>query len=183
MPCLFLFNSTMQKEIDKLKILPCKEGDLAEVLGLEAIVLAHLERPDLLRRNTEAMWQACLQSPHVCLGAWSGEALVGVAVLYVPTENDREALAPLLQTVDAAGYRAAHFKICFVHPDWRGHHLQVLLGQQLHTKAQQRGYDLLCATASPHNIPSIKSLQQLGYQADHVTRKYGSERIIFYCFN
>lgn len=145
--------------------------------------MAHLERPDLLRRNTETMWRTCLLPPHVCLGAWHGDVLVALAVLYVPQEGDDEALAPLLQTVSIEGHRAAHFKICLVHPNWRGHHLQVLLGQRLHDEARQRGYNLLCATASPYNAASIRSLQRLGYHADHTLQKYGSERIIFYYFN
>ena len=170
-------------DVRELEVRGCSERDLDKVLALEAEVVAHLERPDLLRRNTEEMWSTCLRPPHLCLGAWSGKSLVALAVLYVPEDGDGEALAPMLQTASTDGCRAAHFKICLVHPDWRGHHLQVLLGQQLHSEARQRGYNLLCATASPHNTASIRSLQRLGYRADHTVQKYGSERILFYYFN
>ena len=170
-------------EIEDLEIRPCGEDTLAEVLKLEAKVLEQLERPDMLRRNTVSMWHTCLLPPHVCLGAWAGHTLAALAVLYVPQEGDPEALAPLLQTFRAEGHQSAHFKICLVHPDWRGHHLQVTLGKQLHAEARRRGFDLLCATASPHNAASIKNLQRLGYLADHKMRKYGFERIIFYYFN
>lgn len=170
-------------EINGLTVRPCNEGDIANVLELESIVLAHLEHPDLLRRNTEEMWHTCLLPPHVCLGTWAGDTLVALAVLYVPQEGDPEALAPLLQSVDTKGHTTAHFKICLVHPDWRGHHLQVALGKQLHVEAHQRGFDLLCATVSPHNAASIRSLQQLGYHADRTIQKYGFERIVFFHFN
>ena len=170
-------------DIKELEIRRCSEEDIDNVLTLEAEVLAHLESPDLLRRNTPTMWETCLCPPHVCLGAWAGNVLVALAVLYVPQEGDTEALAPLLQSVDTKGHKAAHFKICLVHPDWRGHHLQVSLGKQLHAEARRRGFDLLCATASPHNTASIRSLQQLGYRADHTAQKYGFERIIFFHFN
>ncbi|MBR6992141.1 MAG: hypothetical protein IKH97_07990 [Bacteroidales bacterium] len=168
---------------DELNVRSCGEGDLDKVLDLESIVLAKLERPDLLRRNTEEMWRTCLQSPHVCLGAWNGDVLVALAVLYVPKDGDTEALAPLLQSVDPEGHKSANFKICLVHPKWRGHHLQVKLGNLLNNEAHQRGIDLLCATASPHNIASIRSLQQLGYRADHTVQKYGFERTVFFYFN
>ena len=170
-------------DIKGVEVRQCRRDELGQVLQLEATVLAHLERGDLLRRNTPAMWETCLCPPHVCLGAWAGNVLVALAVLYVPQEGDTEALAPLLQSVDTKGHKAAHFKICLVHPDWRGHHLQVTLGKQLHAEAQRRGYDLLCATASPHNAASIRSLQQLGYHADHTVEKYGFERIVFFYFN
>lgn len=166
-----------------LIVRPCDEGDLAKVLDLETTVLKHLERSDLLRRNTKEMWHTCLQPPHVCLGAWCGEALAALAVLYIPYEGDSEALTPLLRSIDPIGHKAANFKICLVHPEWRGHHLQVTLGNRLHSEARQRGFDLLCATASPHNTASIRSLQQLGYHADHTVQKYGFERIVFFHFN
>jgi len=171
-------------------IRPCGLEDIAAVRGLEGEVLASLERPDQLRRNTEEMWRACLQAPHFCLGAWvrgdgvgQDAALVAVAVLFVPAEGDGEALAPLLQTVEAKGLHAANFKICMVHPRWRGHGLQVMLGNELHEEAQRRGIRLLCATASPHNTASVRSLQKLGYTADHTLTKYGFERTLFYRFN
>jgi GNAT superfamily N-acetyltransferase len=109
--------------------------------------------------------------------------LVALAVLYVPQNDNAEALAPLLRSIDPKGHNAANFKICLVHPEWRGHHLQVKLGNLLNNEARQRGFDLLCATASPHNIASIRSLQQLGYRADHAVQKYGFERIVFFHFN
>ena len=166
-----------------VSIRPCDEGDLAKVLDLESIVLAHLQRPDLLRRNTEEMWHVCLHPPHVCLGAWSGDILTALAVLYIPHDGDTEALAPLLQSIDPRGHKTANFKICLVHPEWRGQHLQVKLGNLLNNEARRRGVDLLCATASPHNIASIRSLQQLGYRADHTVQKYGFERIVFFHIN
>lgn len=171
-------------------IRPCGLGDLAAVRGLEGEVLDSLERPDQLRRNTEEMWRACMQAPHLCLGAWADgdgngqeAALVAVAVLFVPAEGGGEALAPLLQSVEAKGLQAANFKICMVHPQWRGHGMQVTLGRMLHEEARRRGIRLLCATASPHNAASVRSLQKLGYTPDHTLTKYGFERTLFYCFN
>lgn len=170
----------MEKLFD---IRPCGLDDLAAVRGLEGEVLDSLERPDQLRRNTEEMWRTCLQPPHYCLGACVGEELAAVAVLYVPAEGDGEALAPLLQSVEAKGLQTANFKICMAHPQWRGHGLQVTLGKELHEEARRRGIGLLCATASPHNEASIRSLKRLGYKADHTLTKYGFERTLFYHFN
>ena len=171
-----------ESDYKELVIRPCDATELTKVLKLEADVIAGLERPDQLRRNTRAMWQACLQPPHRCLGAWSGEKLVAMAVLFVPQPGDGEALAPLLTSVSVEGHRAANYKICLVHPDWRGHHLQVMLGRQLHEEARQRGFDLLCATASPQNVASTKNLLRLGYRSDQRIEKYGFERILFFCF-
>ena len=162
---------------------PLELSQLDAVLALEQEVLDNLERPDLLRRNTLDMWHKCLQPPHLCLGAWVGEELAGFAVLYVPQPGDGEDLSVLLTKVDAAAHTSANFKICIVRPQWRGRGLQVLLGKHLGREARARGIDLLCATASPYNKPSVHSLLALGYQADHILTKYGYERMLFYCVN
>lgn len=164
-------------------ITPCGLQHLDAILDVEREALENLERPDQLRRNTKQMWRTCLQEPHLCLGAWVGEELAAFAVLYVPQPGDGEALAPLLTQVDATSFTAAHFKVCIVRPRWRGHGLQVTLGRQLHEEARKRGCDLLCATASPYNTASVKSLQRLGYRPDHTLVKYGFERTLFFCFN
>jgi len=156
---------------------------LDKVLDLEAEVVATLERPDLLRRNNVEMWESCLHTPHLCLGAWVGDELVAVAVLYVPQKGAEEDLSALLTKVDTEGCLSANFKICIVRPQWRGRHLQLLLGRRLHEVARRRGIGLLCATASPYNQASIRSLERLGYQKDHTLTKYGFERILFFCLN
>lgn len=162
---------------------PCGLGQLGDILAIEQEAIAYLERPDLLRRNTLEMWETCLQPPHLCLGAWVGEELAGFAVMYVPQPGDGEDLSVLLTKIDASAYTSANFKICIVRPRWRGRGLQVLLGEHLGREARARGIDLLCATASPYNKPSVHSLLTLGYQTDHLLTKYGYERMLFYCVN
>ena len=156
---------------------------LDQLLAIEQEAIASLERPDLLRRNTPSMWRQCLLPPHLCLGAWDDKELAGFAVLYRSAPDDGESLAPLLSSIDASPYCSANFKICIVRPQWRGRGLQVLLGKHLGREARARGIDLLCATASPYNKPSVHSLLALGYQADHILTKYGYERMLFYCVN
>lgn len=153
------------------------------VRAVEQEALTHLERPDMLRRNTEQMWRECLLPPHLCLGAWVGEELAGLGVLYVPERGGVEDLSHSLTRVDGRQYASANFKICIVRPCWRGHHLQVQLGQRLAAEAKVRGIRLLCATASPHNMASVKSLLRLGYCEDSQVEKYGFERTIFYRIN
>ena len=162
------------------QIRPCGPQHLELLLAIEQEALACLERPDLLRRNSQEMWEACLRPPHVCIGAWKDNTLAGFAVLFVPQPGDSEDLAASLTSKDCTGLRSANFKICIVRPLWRGHGLQVLLGTRLEEEARQQGFDLLCATASPHNPASIKSLEHLGYHQDHLLTKYGFERILFY---
>ena len=162
---------------------PLGLGHIGQLRALEQEALAHLERPDLLRRNTEQMWHECLQPPHICLGAWVGDELAGFGVLYFPAKGGGEELARLLVGVDVEHCISANYKICIVHPRWRGHGLQVQIGERLAARAKERGIDLLCATASPYNMASVKSLLRLGYREDSRVEKYGFERILFYRIN
>ncbi len=153
---------------------------LDEVLALEAEILSGLERPDLLRRNSREMWQACLLPPHTALGVRVGERLVALAVLYLSTPGSDEDLSQFLQGVDPEGAKSANYKICMVLPAYRGHGLQQLLGQRLKETALTQGVTLLCSTASPHNTASISSLLRLGYRFSRTLTKYGYSRNLYY---
>lgn len=152
---------------------------LDEVLALESEVLSSLERPDLLRRNSHEMWQSCLLPPHVALGARVGKRLAALAVLYQPEPGGEEDLSVWLEGVDCGGLLSANYKICLVHPDYRGHGLQQLLGRRLEELARAEGIGLLCSTVSPHNPASVRSLEHLGYQRNSTLTKYGFERVLY----
>ena len=152
---------------------------LDDILALEGIVLSSLERPDLLRRNTPEMWRVCLLPPHTAWGVLAEGRLVALAVLYVPVPGSPEDLASLLKAVPRPNGPAANYKICLVHPAYRGHGLQCRLGQLLEQEARRQGITLLCSTASPHNAASIRSLKRLGYRLDSTLTKYGFERNLY----
>lgn len=159
--------------------------DFDEVLSLEAAVLASLEHPDQLRRNTPEMWRSCLCEPHTALGVRVGERLVALAVLYLPEAGGAEDLSCSLQGLDqlmasSSTLRSANYKICIVHPDFRGHALQQRLGERLEEAALRQGVRLLCSTVSPRNPASIRSLERLGYHYNRTLSKYGFERALYF---
>lgn len=161
-------------------IAPCLPEHLESLLQVESEALAALERPDLLRRNPAEVFDACLRPPHVTLGAWQHDTLVAFAILYCPSAGDPEDLSRSV-VGDDRQLKSANFKICIVRPAYRGHHLQVRLGEQLAAIARERGYQQLCATASPCNAASISSLGRLGYRYHRTLQKYGYERNLYLC--
>lgn len=166
---------------------------LQAILSLEEEVLARLERADLLRRNTPEMWATCLLPPHLTVGLFSDEGeLAAVAVLFVPQRGSGEDLSASLGEQTAVQcrqlsahspeveIRSANYKICMVHPRWRGNGYQLMLGRRLEEEAVRRGVGLLCATVSPYNTASIRNLQHLGYRYDRTLPKYGYDRQLWY---
>ncbi|MBR1850898.1 MAG: GNAT family N-acetyltransferase [Bacteroidales bacterium] len=158
------------------EIRQCTATDLSELLSLEAEVIASLEDPAILRRNSEAMWRTCLAEPHLTLGAWFADHLVAIAVLYTPTDGDPDNLAALLQP--PSSQPSANYKICLVAPAHRGQGLQRRLGLLLEDEARGRGVNLLCSTVSPLNVASLANLEALGYRRNRELQKYGSTRLL-----
>lgn len=173
----FFFFYTMQS----FEFCQLSPADFQEVISLEDAVIASLSRPDLLRRNTQAMWSTCLSAPHFAIGTRVEGELVALAVLYVPQSGDDEDLSQFLLGIDSQGL-SANYKICLVHPSHRGHALQQTLGRMLEEHAVQQHIALLCSTASPFNAASIHSLERLGYSFNRELTKYGFRRNLYYKF-
>ncbi|MCR4658822.1 MAG: GNAT family N-acetyltransferase [Bacteroidales bacterium] len=157
---------------------PCTAQHLQLVMSLQQQALDTAGDNGTLRRNSPEMLAACLHKPHLTLGAWAGNTLAAIAILYVPTPGDPEDLAPLLSHPSEVA--SANYKLCIVAPPYRGHGLQRILGAELERQASQRGIGQLCATVSPLNAASLYNLQRLGYHIDRELQKYGSTRLLVY---
>lgn len=156
------------------------EGSLPDLLQLQESVFVALERPEMLRRNSEAMLASCLAEPHVALGAWAGGRLVAAAIMYDPSVAPEEDLGHLLKAGEVRGLRCANFKLCMVSPDYRGRGLQQQMGQMLEGESCARGIEALCATVAPDNEASRRSLLKIGYRCGYRVVKYGYERDVYY---
>lgn len=155
----------------------CCPEDIDDILDLEEIVFLHLSKPDLLRKNGRLGFAQCLNAPHSTMGAFVSNRLVAVAILYIP-QDEAEDLSLSIKNQEIA-VPSANYKICMVHPHYRGNGLQYRMGLMLEEEARKRGIKMLCSTASPYNHPSCKSLEKLGYCIDCHLNKYGFERMLF----
>lgn len=169
---------------------PCGEEDLPALLTMQEETFAALSDSSLLRRNTPHMLRQCLRAPNWTIGAWSpcgaespcgAATLAAFSVLFFPQEES-ETLALALQGQPwRQGLEVtANNKLCMVRETWRGQRLQLHLGWQIEREAVQRGVQLLCATAAPHNAASCRSLLLQGYRLDRQTEKYGLPRNLYY---
>lgn len=165
--------------LPKISFQPLSSEHLPAVLAIEAETLGSLVHLDQLRRNSSDMLAACLREPHFTLGAFCGAEIAAFATLYVPQPGDDEDLSQCL-SASIVRTSAANFKICIVRPQYRGQGLQVQLGRQLEREASRRGIRLLCATVSPRNEASVRSLIHLGYHYDASVQKYGFARDLYY---
>lgn len=177
----------------------CHTSDFAQLLSLHDAIFATLADATQLRRNMPEMLYSCLSEPHYTLGAWHNDILVAVSILYIP-QSPAEDLSLSIPETAISLYdrrqrefspgdnslpfpsgitRKANNKLCLVLPRYRGHNLQLRLGWKIELEAVQRGIQLLCATASPCNAASCRSLERQGYRLCHRLIKYGYLRNLY----
>lgn len=184
---------------EKLSFKRCNESDFAKLLRLQDAIFDTLPDTTLLRRNAPEMLYSCLSEPHYTLGAWDNDLLVAVSILYIPQVAAEDLSLSLLDSTRSlpASWqrnhslnnnnlptlssitRKANNKLCLVLPRYRGHNLQLLLGWMIEQEAVQRGIQLLCATASPDNAASCRSLEKQGYRLNCRLVKYGYPRNLY----
>lgn len=161
------------------QFIPLKPSHVPQILALQDRVIASLENPELLRKNTEEMFLECVEKPNLSLGVFYGGEMIAIGILYF-ADRAEEDLAHLLVGVDISGKRTANNKLCMVDKPYRGNGLQRLLGEKLEAYAKSCGVNLLCATVSPLNPYSENNVLKLGFTKNRTLEKYGAPRNLFY---
>ena len=164
---------------NEFEFLTLTKNDVPKILDLQDRVIASLENPDVLRKNTEQMFLECVQKPNLSLGVFYGGELIAIGILYFVTRPEED-LVGLLVGVDTKGKRTANSKLCMVDKPFRGNGLQCMLGERLEKYAKDCGVELLCATVSPSNPYSENNLLKLGFIKNVTLQKYGAPRNLLY---
>ena len=163
-----------------LVIRQCAKEDIDKLLDLQDDAFASLDDPALLRRNSRDMLLECLSPPHYALGAFDGETLAAVGILYRGGNSD-ENLARMTGVPERELDRCENIKLIIVRTDCRGRGLGRRLTALLEEEAERRGTVMLCATVSPRNAPSLANFERLGYKRYGTFAKYGGlERLLVY---
>ena len=170
----------MKVDANEIRFRVCDESDLDAIVRLEQLAFESLPDPSWLRKNGRDAFAACLQPPHVTLGAIYQGHLIAFAILYhggFSAENlgqDLDAPKGLLPTI-------VNLKVVIVSPDYHGNTLQKRLSIRLEEMAVKEGMSLICTTVSPHNIYSLRNLEQMGYVHGKKLIKYDNrERLLLY---
>ncbi len=154
----------------------CQPSDLDAVLALNQKVYDSLEDKTLLRFNSNEMIASCLAEPNVTMGAWDGDKLVAIGILYVPQVEEED----LSHYVENAVFPAANQKLYLVDAAYRGQGLQRKIIRLIEEIARKKDYLMLCTTIAPHNTFSINNFVAEGYVYSTTVVKYGGlERNIY----
>ena len=168
----------MKIKPDEFRFRVCGASDLPDILALQEAAFAVLPDAQILRRNSEEMLRECLEAPNYTIGAWYGDRLAACSVLYFPHDREEELSVYLSEFSDLTP--SANYKLCIVHPDFRGNSLQFHMGRMLQEYAEAQGVRLLCCTVSPENQYSIANIERLGFTRGSTIFKYGFTRHLYY---
>ncbi len=169
----------MKKELN-FDFRRCGADMLDTICDIQEEAFALLDDERLLRRNSREVLAACLEEPHVTLGAFCGDTPAAFGVLYRAGQSE-DNLGTLLGLKGDSLERTAAVKLTIVRPDFRGYGLQRTLISLLEKEAAALGIERLCATASPANLHSLRNFTACGYdRCGRVTVYGGLERELFY---
>ncbi len=170
----------MKLQESQIEFKPCDISHLDDICALQELAFAHLDNPDLLRRNSEEMLQSCLSDPHYTLGAFYEGSLIAFAMLYDAGES-AENIGHDLGLAGAELQRVINMKLIIVSPDYRGNGLQKKLMTALENLAKEKGKEFICGTVSPDNSYSCRNFIALGYEQKGTKIKYGGLKRNVYC--
>ena len=170
----------MEKHVSDIEIKQLDKTYIKAMRALQDEVMAKLENPDILRKNTYETFEVCFHKPSLVLGAFSDERLIGFGILYL-AGNDRENLAYSLDNYCGSLSEYGNVKVVIVKDGYRGNGLQRLFISRFEEYARNIGIKVLLSTVSPFNIYSKNNLELSGFTVVKKLKKYGGkERYLYY---
>lgn len=115
----------------------------------------------------------------IAIGAFDGEALVGVCVLIRPRKSERN-LATCLRRIEFNAVDTLTYDIVLIHPEYRRKGIQSWFINHAVEEAASMNLSTILAVASPRNIASLNSFRKNGFReaGPHVTIFGGKERVV-----
>lgn len=144
------------------------------VLALQDEVLRHEQQPGLYYPLSAAEVKRMIEEQGAVMGVFVEGRLAAFHALFLP-HMDSENLGRDVQLSTEALMRVAHMEAVCVHPEYRGNGLQKALIERLIRCLSDTPYDLLFLTASPFNLPSVKSGLASGFVICALKQKYGQK--------
>lgn len=130
------------------------------------------QNTSILRRNTQDMFENCVEEPNLSLGMFDADQLIGIAIM-VDAAGSEEDLSLHLEREYVFPLKSINLKLIMVRKEYYGIGFQRTMMNILEKEAYKRGYNLICATVSPHNLYSKNNLLRYGFIVDHTEEKYG----------
>ena len=149
-----------------------EEQDLSSVLELQEYVIESLMDRTFLQPLSEEEFLFILRGNGLMIGAYDAAKLIAFRAMLEP-EIDETHLGWDAGLDESELSSVLYSEVSNVHPDYRGHSLQQILGTILMKEIDRSRHRYIVATVAPFNIPSLKDKFSLGMHIISLEKKYG----------
>ncbi len=163
------------------QVVSLDDSYLAEMLGLQELSIGSLKDKMNCVSLSKDELREILGERGIALGVIKKEKLIAFYCALFPG-NTQENLGHDLELSGKELEQVCHLEIAFVHPDYRGEKLQLLLGHQVVSRVRAMGkHRYFCVTVAPQNCVSLKNTLSLGVHIVELKKKYqGQWRFILF---
>ena len=149
-----------------------EEQDLSSILELQEYVIESLMDRTFLQPLSEEEFLFILRGNGLMIGAYDAAKLIAFRAMLEP-EIDETHLGWDAGLAESELSSVLYSEVSNVHPDYRGHSLQQILGTILMKEIDRSRHRYIVATVAPFNIPSLKDKFSLGMHIISLEKKYG----------
>ena len=155
------------------------EQDIPSIMELQESVIDSLTDRTFLQPLSEEEFLFILQGNGLMIGAYDAAKLIAFRAMLEP-EIDEDHLGWDAGLAESELSSVLYSEVSNVHPDYRGHSLQRILGNVLMKQIDRSRHRYIVATVAPFNIASLKDKFSLGMYIISLKEKYGG--LIRYTF-
>ena len=153
--------------------------NMEQILGLQSIVLEHLENKEFLQPLTKEEFEDSLKH-RLMVGVFADEELIAFRTLAIPVMDEHHLGYDIGLSEDQLG-DVVYQEITNVHPAYRGYGLQRKLADLVMELLQNSSYTYICATVAPFNFASLKDKLSQGMVIKALKYKYDNMLRYIFC--
>ncbi len=150
------------------------KNEIKSVRKLQADVIEDQKSSELFVPSPDDLLVASLEPPSGIAGIFHQDKLVAYSLFFLPPHDWNDNLGRDVGVSDNELTQVVHLEETVVHPEYRGRNLLHVILSFLTYRAITQNISHICATVSPFNYASLKSVfRATGMLGKKLRRKYG----------
>lgn len=155
------------------QIVQATPTDVDQIYAIMSEVSAHMEHPEhYITDDRDYVARHISQEGFTLLWKENGK-VGGFLIVHLPPDEDDHHLGLDLGFSPSQLLESAHMDSAAILPAFRGNGIQKKLIAAAELRLRELGYRYSLCTVHPDNLPSLRSLESLGYQVGATKLKYG----------
>ena len=146
-----------------------------EIFAIMSGVAAQMEHPEYYVIDDRDYVARHISQEGFTLLWMEGDTVAGFLIVHLPRPGEVHNLGNDLGFSPRQLLLSAHMESAAILPQFRGRGIQKKLLAAAGERVRQMGFQYSLCTVHPDNLPSLKSLQSLGYQIAATKLKYGGK--------